>query len=43
MDSKIFGGGNGIAYYSAPSRGVWGHAPQIFLILDPLRVHFLTI
>ena len=36
MDSKIFfgggggGGGNSIARYNAPSRGVWGHAPQNF-------------
>ena len=31
MDSKIWeGGGNGIARYSVPSRGVWGHAPRFF-------------
>ena len=36
MDSKIWGGGGGggggsdIAHYSMPSRGVWGHAPQMF-------------
>ena len=30
MDSKILWGGNGIACYSVPSRGVWGHAPRFF-------------
>ena len=38
--------GGGGQWYSVPSRGVWGHAPEFFSILDPLRVllvHFLTI
>ena len=39
-------GGKGTVCDSEVSRGVWGHAPQKILNLDPLRsllVHFQTI